>query len=70
MNRFKGLDLINSVPEEPWTEVCNIVQEAVNETIPKKKKSKEAKWLSDEALQIVEEQKEVKSKGEMQSFKE
>ena len=50
MNRFKGLDLINSVPEEPWTEVCNIVQEAVNETIPKKKKSKEAKWLSEEAL--------------------
>ena len=49
-NRFKGLDLINSVPEEPWTEVCNIVQEAVNETIPKKKKSKEAKWLSEEAL--------------------
>ena len=50
MNRFKGLDLINSVPEETWSEVCNIVQEAVNETIPKKKKSKEAKWLSEEAL--------------------
>ena len=50
MNRFKGLDLLNSVPEEPWTEVCNIVQEAVNETIPKKKKSKKAKWLSEEAF--------------------
>ena len=50
MNRIKGLDPENSVPEELWTEVCNIVQEAVNETIPKKKKSKEAKWLSEEAL--------------------
>ena len=61
-NRFKGFDLVSSVPEEPQTEVCNIVQEAVNTTIPKKKKSKKAKWLSEEALQIAEERK-VNSKG-------
>ena len=53
-NRFKGLDLINRVPEELWTEVCNIVQEAVIKTIPKNKKCKKAKWLSEEALQIAE----------------
>ena len=53
MNRFKGLDLVNSVPEELWSEVQNIVQEAVNKTIPKKKKGKKAKWLPEEALQIV-----------------
>ena len=64
MNRFKGLDLVMSVPEKLWTEVCNIVQEVANKTIPKKKKSKKAKWLSEEALQIVEERTEVKSKGE------
>ena len=51
-NRFKGLDLIDRVPEELWTEVCDIVQEAVIKTIPKKKKCKTAKWLSEEALQI------------------
>ena len=50
MNRFKGLDLVMSVPEKLWTEVCNIVQEVANKTIPKKKKSKKAKWLSEEAL--------------------
>jgi len=61
-NRFKGFELVNSVPEEQ-TEVCNIVPEAVNKTIPKKKKRKKAKWLSEEALQIVEERKEAKSKG-------
>ena len=61
MNRFKGLDLVNSVPEELWTEVGNIVQ--VNKTIPKTKKSKKAKWLAEEALQIVENRREVKSKG-------
>ena len=55
MNRFKGLDLVNRVPEELWTEVCNIVQEAVNKTIPKKKKCKKAKWLSEQALQKAEE---------------
>ena len=51
-NRFKGLDLIDRVPEELWTEVCNIVQEVVIKTIPKKKKCKKANWLSEEALQI------------------
>ena len=53
-NRFKGLDLIDRVPEELWMEVCNIVQEVVIKTIPKKKKSKKAKWLSEEVLKIVE----------------
>ena len=53
-NRFKGLDLIDRVPEELWTEVHNIVQEAVIKMIPKKKKCKKAKWLSEEALQIKE----------------
>ena len=55
MNRFKGLDLVSSVPEQLWTEVHNIVQEAANETMPKEKKSKKAKRLSEEALQIAEE---------------
>ena len=64
MNRFKGLELVNSVLEELWMKVHNIVQEAVNKTIPKKKKSKKAKWLYEEALQIVEERRETKSKGE------
>ena len=58
MNRFKGLDLVNSVPEEVWTEVCNIVQEAANKTIPKK--SKKAKWLPEEPSQIAAERREVK----------
>ena len=49
-NRFKGLDLTNRMPEELWMEVCDIVQEAVIKTIPKKKKCKKAKWLSEEAL--------------------
>ena len=52
-NRFKGLDLIDRVPEELWTEDRDVVQEAVNKTIPKKKKYKKVKWLSDEALQIL-----------------
>ena len=52
-NRFKGLDLIDRVPEELWTEVCNTVQEAVTKTIPKEKKFKKAKWLSEEAIQIA-----------------
>ena len=59
-NRFKGLDLIDRVPEELWTEVHDIVQEAVIKTIPKKKKWKKAKWLSDEALQIAEKRREAK----------
>ena len=57
-NRFKGLDLIDRVPEELWTEVRDIVQEAVIETILKKKKCKKAKWLSEEALQIAEKKSE------------
>ena len=63
-NIFKGLDLIDRVPEELWIEVCDIVQEAVIKTIPKKKKCKKAKWLSDKALQIAEKRREVKDKGE------
>ena len=62
-NRFKGLDLIDRVPEEQWTEDRNIAQEAVIKTIPKKKKGKKAKWLSEEALQIAVKRREVKSKG-------
>ena len=53
-NRFKGLDLIDRVPEELWTGVCNMEQEAVIKTIPKKKKCKKAKWLFEEALQIAD----------------
>ena len=67
-NRFKGLDLIDRVPEELWTEVCDIVQEAVIETIPKKKKCKKAKWLSEEALQIAEKRREAKGKEEKQRY--
>ena len=65
---FKGLDLVNNVPEELWTEVWNIEQEAVNKTIPKKKESKKAKWFSEKALQIAEERQEVKSKGETERY--
>ena len=61
-NRFKGLDLIDRVPKELWTEVCDIVQEVVIKTIPKKKKCKKAKWLSGEALQIAEKRREAKAK--------
>ena len=68
-NRFKGLDLIDRVPEELWTEVYDIVQEAVIKTIPKKKKCKKTKWLSEEALQIAVERREVKSKGEKERYK-
>ena len=64
MNRFKGLDLIDRVPEELWTEVPDIVQEAVINTIPKKKKCKKAKWLSEGDLQIAEKRREAKGKGE------
>ena len=63
-NRFKGLDLIDGVPEELWTEVHDIVQEAVIKSITKKKKYKKAKWLSEEALQIAEKRREAKSKWE------
>jgi len=61
-NRLNGLDLIDRVPEELWTEVCDIVQEAVIKTIPKKKKCKKAKWLPEEALQIAEKRREAKGK--------
>ena len=61
-NRFKGLDLIGRVPEELWTEVHGIVQEAGIKTIPKEKKCKKAKWLSEEALQIAVNRREVKAK--------
>ena len=54
MNRFKGLDLVDRVPKELWTEVCNTVQEAVIKTTPKKNNCKNAKWWSEEALQITE----------------
>ena len=60
-NRFKGLHLINRVPDELWMEVCNIVQETGIKTIPKKKKCKKAKWLSEETLQIATKRREVKS---------
>ena len=62
-NRFKGLDLIDRVLEELWTEVYNIVQEVVIKTIPKEKKCKKAKWLSEEGLQIAVNRREVKGKG-------
>ena len=68
-NRFKGLDLIDRVPEELWMEVCDIVQEAGIKTIPKKKKFKKAKWLSEEALQIAVKIREAKSKGEKERYK-
>ena len=67
-NRFKGLDLIDRVPEELWTEVRDIVQEAGIETISKKKKCKKAKWLSAEALQIAVKRREVKGKGEKERY--
>ena len=67
-NRFKGLDLIDRVPEELWTDVHDIVQEEGIKTIPKKKKCKKAKWLSEEALQIAVKRREVKGKGEKKRY--
>ena len=67
-SRFKGLDPIGRVPEELWKEVRDTVQEAVIQTIPKKKKCKKAKWLSEEAFQIAEKRREVKGKGERYPF--
>ena len=61
-NRFKGLDLIDRVPDELWTEVCDIVQETGIKTIPMEKKCKEAIWLSEEALQIAVKRREAKAK--------
>ena len=68
-NRFKGLDLIDRVSDELWTEVCDIVQETGIKTIPKEKKCKKAKWLPGEALQIAVKRREVKSKGEKETYK-
>ena len=67
-NRFKGRDLIDSMPDELWVEVCDTVQEIGIKTIPKKKKCKKAKWLSEEALQIAVKRREVKSKGEKERY--
>ena len=67
-NRFKGLDLIDSMPDELWTEVHDIVQETGIKTIPKKKKCKKANWLSEEVLQIAVKRREVKSKGEKERY--
>ena len=67
-NRFKGLDLIDRMPEELWTEDHDIVQEAWIKTIPKKKQCKKAKWLSEEALQIAEKRRDVKGKGEKERY--
>ena len=63
-NRFKGLDLIDRVPNELWTEDHDIVQETGSKTVPKKKKCRKAKWLFEEALQIALKRREVKGKGE------
>ena len=68
-NRFKGLDLTDRVPEELWMEVPDTVQETRIKTISKKKKCKKAKWLSEEALQIAEKRREVKSKGKKERYK-
>ena len=68
-NRFKGLDLIDRVPDELWMEVCDIVQETGIKTIPKKRKCKKVKWLSEEALQIAVKRREAKSKGEKERYK-
>ena len=67
-NRFKGLDLIDRVPEELWMEVNDIVQEAVIKTIPKKKKCKKTKWLFEEALQTAMKRREAKGKGKKKSY--
>ena len=68
-NRFKGLDLVDRVPDELWTEVRDTVQETGIKTIPKKKKCKKAKWLSGEALQIAVKRREAKSKEEKERYK-
>ena len=67
-NRSSGLDLIDRVPEELWTEVCNIIQEVTIRTIPKRKKCRKAKWLSEEGLQITEKRRESKDKGEKERY--
>ena len=68
-NRFKGLDLIDTVPDELWNKVRDIVQETGIKTIPMEKKCKKAKWLPEEALQIAVKRRKVKSKGEKERYK-
>ena len=68
-NRFKGMDLIDRVPDELWTEVCDIVQKTGIKTIPMEKKCKTAKWLSGEALQIAVKRRGAKSRGEKERYK-
>ena len=68
-NRLKGPDLIDSVPDDLWTEVCDVLQETGIKTIPMEKKCKKAKWLSEEGLQIAVKRREVKSKGEKERYK-
>ena len=68
-NRFKGLDLIDRVPDELWRDICDTVQETGIKNIPKKKKCKKAKWLSEAALQIAVKRREAKSKGEKERYK-
>ena len=68
-NRFKGLDLIDTAPDELWNEVCDIAQETGIKTIPMEKKCKKAKWLSEKDLQIAVKRREVKSKGEKERYK-
>ena len=68
MNRFKGLDLADRVPEELWAKIQNIVQKVLIKAIPRKKKCKKAKWLSQEALQITEERREAKRNGERKRY--
>ena len=67
-NRFNGLDLIDTVPDELWAEVCDIVQETQSKTIPKKKKCKKVKWLSEESSQIAVKRREAKGKGEKERY--
>ena len=67
-NRFKGLHMVENVPEELWTEACNTVQDVMTKNISKKKKCKKAKWLSEEALQIAEKKREVKGKGKREKY--
>ena len=68
-NRFKGLDLIDRVPDELWNEIRDIIQETGIKTIPMEKKCKQAKWLSGEALQIAVKRREAKSKGEKERYR-
>ena len=67
-NRFKGLDLIHRVPDELWMEICDTVQKTGIKTIPKKKKCKNGKWLSEKGLQIPVKRREVKNKGEKERY--